>query len=382
MTGPYCWENWRAARDGVPERFSVEVALYTDHPQVIGEFTGHAGPYQLLNTIPMHTPGVAPAIVARVSHHDLPTTPPIAPSPPPVTPRDFPTVVGTWHGGDLYDELAALVSLRLGIPCRSGGVVRVWDANSDPKGRPIEWERHPRDRPNISHPVIPAPPKANLELLGPIFDCLWRITDEEDAVRAIRAARAYQEGLWIADSDPSEAWVRLVGAVEVAASKAARRDPWETLSELWPAMAAALRQIPEEQAIPLVRQLAHERRAQKRFVDFLIRFDPGPPADRPAFGAAQVDWGAMHSHLGTIYNYRSRALHDGRPFPWPMCEPPAPIDGHLAERPYGLAFESGSTRWNAEDVPMLLATFERVVRNALNAWIDSLATTAGSQAGG
>jgi phytoene dehydrogenase-like protein len=163
--------------------------------------------------------------------------------------------------------------------------------------------------------VIPCPPDANLELLGPAFDCLWRVSDEEDAVRVIRAARAYQEGLWIAGSDPSEAWVRLVGAIEVAASKMVLPDPWETLTDTWPEMAAALRRVPEEQALPLVRKLARERRAQKRFIDFLVHFDPGPPDDRPAFKAGQVDWGAMRSHLRTIYDYRSRALHDGRPFP-------------------------------------------------------------------
>jgi hypothetical protein len=53
---------------------------------------------------------------------------------------------------------------------------------------------------------------------------------------------------------------------------------------------------------------------------------------------------------------------------------PGQVGGHLVERPYGLAFSVGSTMWSGQDVPMLLATFERVARKVLNAWIDSLGT--------
>jgi hypothetical protein len=150
MAGPYCWENWRAARDGVAEQLSVEVALYTDQRPVIGQLTEYAGPYQLINTLPMQTPGVAPAIAARIRHHDLDGMPRVTALPARVDPADLRTADGSWHGGGLYDELAAVVSLTLGIPCRVGGVVRVWEPNSDPRGRPIEWDRYPPDRPNAS----------------------------------------------------------------------------------------------------------------------------------------------------------------------------------------------------------------------------------------
>lgn len=52
------------------------------------------------------------------------------------------------HGGDSGDELAALMSLALGVRCRSGGVTRRWlighgQPGFDPLGMPIEADHRP-----------------------------------------------------------------------------------------------------------------------------------------------------------------------------------------------------------------------------------------------
>jgi len=47
---------------------------------------------------------------------------------------------------------------------------------------------------------------------------VYRVRDKKraDAVALVRSARAYEDGLWVADGDPQLAWLRLIGAVELA----------------------------------------------------------------------------------------------------------------------------------------------------------------------
>jgi hypothetical protein len=85
--------------------------------------------------------------------------------------------------------------------------------------------------------------------------------------------------------------------------------------------------------------------------------------------------------LSQGYEYRSKALHDGMPFPAPMCAAPVKLDKSwevFGENPYGLGksslggmSESGGV-WLAKDIPMLLYTFEYIVRHALNGWWSSM----------
>ena len=76
----------------------------------------------------------------------------------------------------------------------------------------------------------------------------------------------------------------------------------------------------------------------------------------------------MKDALMMIYDYRSRALHDGTPFPKPMCEPPELIDNRNSEAPSGLAVGTLGAVWKREDLPMLLHTFEYIARNAILNW--------------
>jgi len=83
----------------------------------------------------------------------------------------------------------------------------------------------------------------------------------------------------------------------------------------------------------------------------------------------------MKKTLSKIYGYRSRALHDGKPFPAPMCLPPFKEDPSWAahaEKPIGLATSTLGATWLADDVPILLNTFEYIVRGCLLKWWKSL----------
>ena len=76
--------------------------------------------------------------------------------------------------------------------------------------------------------------------------------------------------------------------------------------------------------------------ATKKFLDFVMTFRPARPIPRVEW--ASIDWSEkpFDEILGLIYSYRSRALHEGRPFPAPMCLPPE-FRGAAAmtEKPHG-----------------------------------------------
>jgi hypothetical protein len=114
--------------------------------------------------------------------------------------------------------------------------------------------------------------------------------------------------------------------------------------------------------------LAHLVKSTYRFMEFMVAFDPGPPANRPSFEWARVPWHELRRRLGLIYGYRSACLHEGVPFPGPLCVPPVGIGEELLELPPGLWSAAGSTQWSARDLPMYLWVFEHVVRGALLRW--------------
>jgi hypothetical protein len=122
-------------------------------------------------------------------------------------------------------------------------------------------------------------------------------------------------------------------------------------------------------------QLAPYLGATAKFRDFILEFLPEPPNDRPP-EYAQVQWNKsiMKKSMTLIYAHRSSALHGGTPFPAPMCESPERNTHKFAERPIGATRMSSAT-WAAKDIPMLLQTFEYIVRNCLLKWWGTLATT-------
>lgn len=108
--------------------------------------------------------------------------------------------------------------------------------------------------------------------------------------------------------------------------------------------------------------------ATRKFLFFLQKYLPDPPRERPE-EYDQVDWTALPEILRMIYGYRSKALHEGRPFPAPMCESPHLFEhGVPIERPMGLSSASNNSSWMRKECPMLLATFEYIVQGALVAW--------------
>src|SRR5438105_1435896 len=104
--GPDVFENWKAALAGMPSLGASEYLLFTD-----AHITGHIGegfgPYQFHNTVPIdNLDKVQPSIVLRMEHHLKYDVSQI---------NYEKTDDERYHGGYINDEIAALVSICLGI---------------------------------------------------------------------------------------------------------------------------------------------------------------------------------------------------------------------------------------------------------------------------
>jgi hypothetical protein len=191
----------------------------------------------------------------------------------------------------------------------------------------------------------------------------------------LRAARAYQEGLWIAEDDPRQAWLRFVSAVEVAADHwAVDEVPQEQLKTARPELAALLAAKGDDHLREVAAKLTHISGSTSKFIRFLIQFAADPPPERPQYEYQRVDWSSrtrLREHLRVIYDYRSQDLHAGTPIPEPMCEPPhqshgtAPSEVPLAPWTF---IGPEPAFWARKDTPMLLHVFAGMARRGLLAW--------------
>jgi hypothetical protein len=369
LKGPEAYENWKAELGGIPSKGASEYPLFTD-AHITGEIVGGYGPYQLLNTVPI--PGrevVVPAIILRFEEYIESV---------PVPEKRGGTQVHRYHGGRLVDEIAALVSLCLGIRLKAGGYTRLFDIGGNPRGRPVAWgaQWNPvllkRDyhRPILPRAVGTHPLEGVARLAG--FPSLL----PHDAVVLVRCARLYQDAIWIAESAPELSWIMLASAVESAAGR--WREETESSVERLRASKPDLEKLlkpagGKKLVLQVADQLADSLGATRKFSDFILKFMPEPPEQRPP-KAFQHSWERkdIRKSLRKIYNWRSLALHGGIPFPLPMCQAPFEVEGCFSEIPPGLATMAAGAVWGAEDTPMLLNTFEYIVRHALLKWWESM----------
>ncbi|MBB4373494.1 hypothetical protein GGD63_006317 [Bradyrhizobium sp. cir1] len=374
-TASYTFTNWRRAKDDVPAQEIVEATLFTD-TWVTGEIPD-LGPYSFINTIAHASdqPGrvLRPAVVMRMSHHYQPSADPAYRTP---MENDF----EHYHGGDYLDEMAALASLFLGRRLKAGGVNREF-RGEDRFGRPSQFSGKPdphlmlEGRTQIPRLALPVNLNAGLPALSTFPD---RTVEQTNAL--IKAARQYQQAVWIADSDPSLAWLMLVSAIETAVQEwSGKATPVEQLELAFPELVKLIQESSSPELLePMADILKQLTRSTKRFVDFMQSFPPPPPGTRPEeWMQFSYDPSNMKKVFSLIYGHRSMSLHRGTVFPLPMCE--APRFGRqgdesvtVHERPFGLATTSRNASWKIEKTPMLLNTFEHLVRGALLNWWASL----------
>jgi hypothetical protein len=211
--------------------------------------------------------------------------------------------------------------------------------------------------------------------------------NSDDAIALLRAARSYQGAVWNADDDPNFAWLQLVSAIETVASrwyqksKGIKLKPSQLLQSVNPTLLAKLIKACNDACVKVIAgELAPVMKAQHKYLSFLERFMPAPPMPRPLEWVALpwTDNDRLREAMKQVYHHRSKALHESIPFPPAMSAPPmsgtdaGDSSSGWSERPGFKFFQQAGGTWLADDLPILLSTFEYIVRSALQAWWQSL----------
>ena len=374
--GPCSYENWKAALSDKGSHGGYEVPLFTD-AHVTGEILEGFGPYQLLNpiAIPRSAGSITPGVILRVENYLEISSPSSV--------EMGRTNDTRYHGGSLHDEIAALSSLILGVKFKSGGINREFYPNGDPCGTPVHYlmDRYPILLCSEGKLIIPeARSQIRLNDLDQLLK--YPTLTPEDAIILVRASRIYQDALWIAESEPELAWIMFVSAIETAANhwRKAQSTPVEKLHTSMP----ELERLLDEQGVPnLVEKVAELLTpyigATRKFIDFVLEFLPPAPMNRPRTGKHPWERKEMKETLRLVYDYRSKALHGSGKFPAPMCMPPFNDGSGYDEVTPGLSTSAQGGFWLKKDAPILLHTFEYIVREVLLKWWASLIPEASVQ---
>lgn len=387
--GSSVYRNWHAFTEGYRELGGSEVAILSD-ATFTGELDGQLGPYAILNTVPDEVPfgrHGAP-LVARIMWHldqDLAANAAHVFS-------EARQDVSSYVGGTVADQLIALIALTHEARVAVGGRVREFYPSDGPRGSPCD--PGPDAHPLIvrgHRPVIPRAVRRQVPLNASLLATFPLLT-WEDARAISRAARMYRRALWLADDDPQLSWLLLVGAAETLAtqsSNATSTDDVSLFRSLEPDLCNQIDSVDTDPASAVIsmvaRRFATTMRVKRRFLDFLLKYGAVPPMPRPVpslVGHFALDWSlpTLETALKTVYDCRSRALHDSVPFPAPMCEAPSSQMVRVAAREEvawseqpGHATYAYDAVWMVKDMPMNLATFAHIVRTAAVQWWQELA---------
>lgn len=369
-------QNWEARNSGMPSNGIFECPLYTD-ARLYSPFERSDWPYNFFSTMPtLNEPGhIQASVILRIDDH-IPRT------------RESPdfsrTDTANYHGGSITDEIAALTSLCVGIRMRAGGVSRHFlDLKHEPLGRPVAWDTRPT--PVISlikdQLILPEVIGSHGYSLHEVHRLEWLLKlSPEQTAALVRAARLYQDALWIVESEPALAWLMFVSALETAANqwKAENGTAAERLTDWDKKLVDILQNSGGNELVETVaKRIEGSLGAGKKFRDFVLQFLPPPPNKRPT-EEFQISWEeeAMTKILKIIYNYRSIALHGGTPFPAPMCVhvlDTVASGGYSEKPPFGSAVSILGGVWKAEDVPINLHSFHYIVRGVLLNWWKEMA---------
>ncbi|AJD54464.1 hypothetical protein SAMN02744133_108195 [Thalassospira xiamenensis M-5 = DSM 17429] len=373
-SGPLVWNNWKNAESGSQAHSTYEFRLYSD-AHFIGEKA--YGPYSFVNTVAQRGDvdlrEILPVLLVRVDWYGQ---------------RDNFDMKKTrkegYHGGYFPDEIAALISLLIGVKAEAGPIDRVYHRNSegkivDPFGRPRAHSQSllPASIWPTTRPRIPWLCKdSRFEELF-LLNTLPRLCSST-ATALITSARQFQKACWLSDADPNTSWLLFVSSLETVAQH------WDSTSgtvidklseshhDLTEILKAKLDQDELQRAAIELRKVTG---ATNKFLSFCLRYPASPPETRPTQCRISFEGSDLRSALRKIYEHRSLALHGGISFPSPICLPPTYEGGGNVpnEKPAGLGFGTNNHSWAPDECPMYLHTFAYIVRQTLlNWWADAV----------
>ncbi|MFC7905433.1 hypothetical protein ACWDRX_15900 [Streptomyces nigra] len=361
VSAPWSWLNWEQMNHGRHSTQAAEYLIYSDAWLRRNEIS--AGPMHLTFGTAIPDDGhIAPVVTLRIDDH-LPEFD--------IQPMEKTDVSG-WLNLTIDDEVACLLSLITGVRMRAGGMSREFKEGSDPRG---SAHYHFHQTPNwtplpVRKRIYPGVNTADSREVASWLERYPQLA-REDSVALVRAARQFRDALWVAESDPELAWLFLVSAMEGPAGRTATtidEDPVKMFSREMPDLAEAVGSTGGDDLLRTVAQrLLPIVKATNRFLTFTTTYAPAPPSVRPP-EYAQVPWNKLRKKVGQVYSYRSKRLHEGVPFPYPMCVRPDGAIPAPEEVPTGLAAAKGNAAWVAKDLPMHLHIFGYIVRGCLLNW--------------
>jgi len=366
-----------------------EYPLFTDACFIKGEILNENSPYQILNPDVFNGNNViVMRLILRLEEYSVTqATAPTELNTPRISatesaPFDF------YLEGNTPDQIAVILSLCLGIRIKAGTINRLFDTNGDNYGKPIAHMAHTNPsavRLVGEHAVLPSAleniydqkKKFSLDSAESYFSSFMQLNTEQ-ATLLIRAAKLYRDALWLIESEPQLSWIMLVSAIEVVAKEHIKtdNDPVNIFRDKEEALATEVEKHGGTDLLLKIANLFVEKKwVGKKYLKFLIDFLPEPPSPRVP-ESMQIAWDKLKQNSGknplmTIYNYRSKALHSGTPFPLDMCYMPRlpGIPYELAEKPNSSLFIAKDGQSQKVEVgPMMLSLFEYIVRNSLLNW--------------
>jgi len=346
-----------------------EFIVYSD-----SRFTGEVKEdlvYSFLNMLPMDHVGIKPTLTVRALS---------ALDPAKLSFMDEKPNTDDYHGGWFSDEIAALVSLKLGVRAHAGSNVREYSSYTPDYGSPRAEQNPPPPLMSKGSLVVPSA-KKNIEITQlKLLNDIYKLS-EKDFNSLIKSARNFQDSLWICESSPNLAWLLMVSALEVAAGNW-DTDKGDKVERFKASRPELFERLLEHNVSGLIEDIATQFEgtfgATKKFCDFCVNFLPDAPPVRPDSGRIEWTEQNLRKIFRTVYGLRSSALHAGKPFPQPMCSPP---DNH-----FGLAEEAvcppnpnftplkatmGSS-WSYKEAPINLNVFFHMTHSILNKWWESL----------
>jgi hypothetical protein len=364
--GPQCYENWISFKSGKAVGIIEEFPFFSDS-RLIGESENQDAVYSFINPgLREERPGfMRPFLYLRLKDYR--------------DPYRYDLSIGSteaYHGGDIVDEIAALLSLLLGIRIRAGKATRQYFSPDDQIGRPTAFSvcDFPSFISNAERLVLPSVLGSRKFETAELFYRLLEMRHEA-AICLVKAARSYQNALWFSESEPSLTWQLLVTAVETIANcwKKKGDTPETKLRASRPELCAYLDRIKGRNIVPrIAMEFMDSLGSTSKFIGFLVTFLPPPPQNRPPEWV-QIEWDerSIKKLLNGIYRHRSKYLHEGIAFPHVICQSPlARIEGKIicCERPTFDACSTMGAVWKKKDMPMFLWVFEYIVRSAIVKW--------------
>ena len=367
--GPIGYRIWKSSMAGFKSTYAEEIPLYSD-VNFTNEIRAGIGPYFVLNGLsqPIESGKATAALYLRI---DFPNDPRSSHGPVNVTDDRH------YHGGGCIEEFSALLSLLHCARLKPGSPTRHFYSDSDPRGMPFNlFSKIPQLSPIMSLPILPR--ALGSREIQPGLLARYIELDPTTATALVRAARFFQDAIWIGESEPSLAWLMLVSAMESAAVhwREEEQSPEVLFRSIKPAWAEELaRHGGDDLVRSMAKQWTPLLKSTDRFIKFGLEFALDPPAQRP-HEAFRFRWdrAMLKQALGHIYDYRSQALHTGKPFPPILCQPPHTSgDGTApAEIPNGLGMSGGGGTWVKENFHINLDTFVYIAQQALINWWRSL----------